>query len=329
MIISRTPHRISFFGGGTDYPDYYLKHGGKVIGTAIDKYCYLSLRELPPYFEFKHRVVYSKMENVKNIDEIVHPSVRETLKYLNIDFGVTIHHEGDIPARSGMGSSSAFTVGLIHSLHALNGKMVSREELTREAIYVEQKLIKESVGSQDQTFAAHGGFNVIEFLQNGEIFVEPIIITPERLNAFEDRLMLFFTGLSRIASEIASDKIKNIPNNNQNLSRMKNLVDDAYKIIISPNRNLSEFGELMNETWELKKRLSDKISNPDIEKMYSTAMKNGAIGGKLCGAGGGGFMLLYVLPRNQEKVREALKDYLYVPFRFDFDGSKIIVYKPS
>ncbi len=329
MIISRTPHRISFFGGGTDYPDYYLKHGGKVIGTAIDKYCYLSLRELPPYFEYKHRVVYSKMENVKNIDEIVHPSVRETLKYLNIDFGVSVHHEGDIPARSGMGSSSAFTVGLIHSLHALNGKMVSREELTREAIYVEQKLIKESVGSQDQTFAAHGGFNVIEFLQNGEIFVEPIIITPERLNAFEDRLMLFFTGLSRIASEIASDKIKNIPNNNQNLSRMKNLVDDAYKIIIDPKRNLSEFGELMNETWELKKRLSDKISNPDIEKMYSTAMKNGAIGGKLCGAGGGGFMLLYVLPRNQEKVREALKDYLYVPFRFDFDGSKIIVYKPS
>ncbi len=329
MIISRTPHRISFFGGGTDYPGYYLEHGGKVIGAAIDKYCYLSLRELPPYFEFKHRVVYSKMEDVDNIDEIVHPSARETLKYLNIDFGVTIHHEGDIPARSGMGSSSAFTVGLLHSLHALKGKMVSREELAREAIYVEQKLIKESVGSQDQIFAAHGGFNGIEFLQNGEIFVEPIIITPERLNAFEGRLMLFFTGLSRIASEIASDKIKNIPDNNQNLSRMKKLVDEAYKIIITPRRNLSEFGELMNETWELKKSLSDKISNPGIEEMYSIAMKNGAIGGKLCGAGGGGFMLFYVLPRDQEKVRAALKDYLHVPFRFDFDGSKIIVYKPT
>lgn len=329
MIISRTPHRISFFGGGTDYPDYYLKHGGKVIGTAIDKYCYLSLRELPPYFEFKHRVVYSKMENVKNIDEIVHPSARETLKYLNIDFGVTVHHEGDIPARSGMGSSSAFTVGLLHSLYALKGKMVSREELTREAIYVEQKLIKESVGSQDQTFAAHGGFNIIEFLQNGEIFVEPIIITPERLSAFEDRLMLFFTGLSRTASDIACDKIKNIPNNNKNLSRMKELVDDAYKIIINPKRNLSEFGDLMNETWELKKRLSEKVSTSDIEKMYSTAIENGAIGGKLCGAGGGGFMLLYVLPRDQQRVKEALKGYLHVPFKFDFDGSKIIVYKPS
>ncbi len=329
MIISRTPHRISFFGGGTDYPDYYLKHGGKVLGTAIDKYCYLSLRKLPPYFEFKHRVVYSKMENVNTIDEIVHPAVRETLKYLNIDFGVSVHHDGDIPARSGMGSSSAFTVGILNSLHALNGKMVSREELTREAINVEQKLIKESVGSQDQTFAAHGGFNIIEFLQNGEIFVEPIIITPERLKAFEDRLMLFFTGLSRTASDIASDKIKNIPNNNQNLSRMKNLVDDAYKIIVSPDRNLSEFGELMNETWELKKSLSDKISNQEIEEMYAAALKNGAIGGKLCGAGGGGFMLLYVLPRNQQKVREALNGYLHVPFKFDFDGSKIIVYKPS
>ena len=329
MIISRTPHRISFFGGGTDYPDYYLKHGGKVLGTAIDKYCYLSLRKLPPYFEFKHRVVYSKMENVNTIDQIVHPAVRETLRYLNIDFGVSVHHDGDIPARSGMGSSSAFTVGILNSLHALNGKMVSREELTREAINVEQELIKESVGSQDQTFAAHGGFNIIEFLQNGEIFVEPVIITPDRLKAFENRLMLFFTGLSRIASDIARDKIKNIPNNNQNLSRMKDLVDDAYNIIIFPNRDLNEFGELMNETWKLKKSLSDKISNQEIEEMYDAAIKNGAIGGKLCGAGGGGFMLLYVEPHNQEKVREALKGYLHVPFRFDFDGSKIIVYKPN
>ena len=329
MIISRTPHRISFFGGGTDYPDYYLKHGGKVLGTAIDKYCYISLRKLPPYFEYKHRVVYSKMENVNTADEIIHPAVRETLKYLNVDFGVSVHHDGDIPARSGMGSSSAFTVGILNSLHALNGKMISREELTSEAIYVEQKLIKESVGSQDQTFAAHGGFNMIEFLQNGEIFVEPIIITPERLKAFEESLMLFFTGLSRTASEIASDKIKNIPNNKHNLSQMKELVEEAYKIIISPNRDLSGFGELMNETWELKKNLSGKVSNQEIEEIYAVAMKNGAIGGKLCGAGGGGFMLFYVEPHNQQKVREVLNGYLHVPFKFDFDGSKIIVYKPN
>ena len=319
MIISRTPFRVSFFGGGTDYPVWYRDHGGRVISTAIDKYCYLSLRKLPPYFEFKHRVVYSRMENVNTIDEIDHPAVRETLRYLNIDYGVSVHHDGDIPARSGMGSSSAFTVGILNSLHALNGKMVSREELTREAICVEQKLIKESVGSQDQVFAAHGGFNVVAFLQNGEIFVEPIIITSERLKVFEDRLMLFFTGLSRTASDIASDKIKNIPNNSQYLSQMKNLVDEAYKIIVTPNKNIRE----------LKKKLSDKISNQKIEEMHEIAIQNGAIGGKLCGAGGGGFMLLYVEPDNQPKVKDALKDYLHVPFRFDFDGSKIIVYKPS
>jgi len=329
MIISRTPHRISFFGGATDYPDYYLKHGGKVLGAAIDKYCYLSLRKLPPYFEHKHRVVYSKMENVNTIDEIIHPAVRETLKYLKIDFGVSVHHDGDIPARSGMGSSSAFTVGILNSLYALNGKMVSREVLTREAIYVEQKLIKERVGSQDQAFAAHGGFNIIEFLQNGEIFVEPIIITPERLKTFQDSLMLFFTGFSRTAAEIAGDKIKNIPNNKHNLSQMKDLVDNAYKIITSPNRSLGEFGALLNETWKLKKKLSNKITKPEIEEMYETAIKNGAIGGKLCGAGGGGFMVLYVEPHNQLRVKEALENYLHVPFNFDFDGSKIIVYKPN
>ncbi len=329
MIISRTPHRISFFGGGTDYPAYSLKHGGKVLGVAIDKYCYLSLRKLPPYFDFKHRIVYSKIENVKTIGEIIHPSVRETLKYLEIDFGVSVHHDGDIPARSGMGSSSAFTVGFLNSVYALKGKMTSKDELTREAIYIEQDLIKESVGSQDQAFASYGGFNVIEFLQNGEILVRPIIITPERLKAFEDSLMLFFTGLSRTASEIASDKIKNIPNNKHNLSQMKELVEEAYKTITSPNRNLNEFGTLMNETWELKKKLSNKITKPEIEEMYETAIRNGAIGGKLCGAGGGGFMVLYVEPQNQPKVKEALKDYLYVPFNFDFNGSKIIVYKPT
>ncbi len=329
MIISRTPHRISFFGGGTDYPAYSLKHGGKVLGVAIDKYCYLSLRKLPPYFDFKHRIVYSKIENVKTIGEIIHPSVRETLKYLEIDFGVSVHHDGDIPARSGMGSSSAFTVGFLNSVYALKGKMTSKDELTREAIYIEQDLIKESVGSQDQAFASYGGFNVIEFLQNGEILVRPIIITPERLKAFEDSLMLFFTGLSRTASEIASDKIKNIPNNKHNLSQMKELVEEAYKTITSPNRNLNEFGTLMNETWELKKKLSNKITKPEIEQTYETAIRNGAIGGKLCGAGGGGFMVLYVEPQNQPKVKEALKDYLYVPFNFDFNGSKIIVYKPT
>lgn len=329
MIISRTPHRISFFGGGTDYPDYYLKYGGKCLGVTIDKYSYLNVRKLPPFFDHKHRIVYSRQENAKTIDEIIHPSVRETLKYFNIDYGVSIHHDGDIPARSGMGSSSAFTVGLINSLNALNGKMSSKDQLTKEAIFIEQNLIKENVGSQDQAFAAYGGFNIIEFLQNGEISVNPIIIPQEKLIEFQDNIMLFFTGISRTASEVVEEQIKNTVINVPNLNKMKDLVDDAYKILVNPNKKLNEFGELLNYTWELKKTLSSKVSNLEIDEMYKKALDAGAIGGKLLGAGGGGFMAFYVEKNKQHKVIEALKEYLHIPFNFDFDGSKIIVYEPT
>ena len=329
MIISRTPHRISFFGGGTDYPDYYLKYGGKTLGVAINKYSYLSVRRLPPFFDFKHRIVYSKQENVKNIDDIVHPSVRETLKYMKIDYGVSIHHDGDIPAKSGMGSSSAFTVGLINSLNALNGKISSKAELSKKAIYIEQELIKENVGSQDQTFAAYGGFNVIEFLRNGEIIVNPIIMEKNKLIKFQDSLMLFFSGLSRTASDIAKEQIQKISTNILNLNKMKELVDEAYNILISNTRDLREFGELLNYTWKLKKSLSPQITTSRIDEMYEKALKAGAIGGKLLGAGGGGFMVFYVEKNKQDSVKNALKDYLYIPFKFDFDGSKIIIYEPN
>ena len=329
MIITRTPYRISFFGGGTDYPAYYLKYGGKVLGTAIDKYCYLNIRKLPPFFGHKHRIVYSIIENVNSIEEIAHPSVRETLKYLNIDYGVSIHHDGEIPARSGMGSSSAFTVGLLYSLYALEGKTTSKQELALEAINIEQELIKEHVGSQDQTFAAYGGLNVINFLSNGQIVVEPIIMKPDRLEDFESKFMLFFTGFSRTASEISADNIKNIPNNGISLSRMKDMVDEGFNILVSPDRDLIEFGALLNEAWKLKKTLSTNISMPEIDEMYEIAMASGAIGWKLLGAGGGGFIVFYVQPENQLKVREALNKYLYVPFNFEFDGSRIIVYKPA
>ncbi len=326
MIISRTPHRISFFGGGTDYPDYYLKHGGKVLGAAIDKYCYITCRKLPPFFNHTHRIVYSKVETVNQIDEIQHPSIRETLKHLNINSGLEIHHDGDIPARSGMGSSSAFTVGLLKTLYALEGKVISKEEITREAIHVEQKLIKENVGSQDQVFAAHGGFKLIEFSTSGDILVNPVIIKPDRLKILEKSLLLVFTGISRMAAVAASDKIKNIPDNTDYLFKMKALVDDAYNVITSPSKNLNEFGELLNETWNLKKKLSNEVSNSQIEELYDMIIKNGGIGGKLCGAGGGGFMLFFVEPENKTKVIEALENYLHVPFHFDYDGSKIIVY---
>jgi D-glycero-alpha-D-manno-heptose-7-phosphate kinase len=329
LIVSRTPYRISFFGGGTDYPEYYLQHGGRTLGVAINKYCYLNIRKLPPFFDYKHRIVYSKQENVNSIDEIQHPSVRETLKYLGIDYGLSIHHDGDIPARSGMGSSSAFTVGLLNSLNAINGKMSTKQELTKNSIHIEQNLIKENVGSQDQTFAAYGGLNVINFLQNGEISVCPIIMSQNRLREFEGNIMLFFSGLSRTASEVVTEQVKNTSINIPNLDKMKHLVDVAYDILINPDRSLNEFGELLNHTWELKKSLSSKVSNKNIDNMYEKAIKAGALGGKLLGAGGGGFMAFYVTKDKQDSVKDALKDYLHIPFNFDFEGSKIVVYEPN
>lgn len=329
MIISRTPHRISFFGGGTDYPSWYLEHGGKVLGAAIDKYCYITCRELPPFFKHKHRLAYSKVETVTAINEIQHPSVRETLRYLKIERGLEIHHDGDIPARSGMGSSSAFTVGLLKTLNALAGKVITKEKIYKEAIHIEQNLIKENVGSQDQVWAAYGGLNTIKFLQNGEILVEPIIMKEEYLRSFENKFMLFFTGLSRDASVIAQEQIQNTHRNRNELSKMMELVDEAYKILTSGKDDFIDFGRLLNETWQLKRKLSSKITTRDIDDVYETAVKNGAVGGKLCGAGGGGFIVFYVETENQERVKKALNNFLHVPFKFNFSGSEIIVYKPD
>lgn len=329
MIISRTPHRISFFGGGTDYPSWYLENGGKVLGVAIDKYCYITCRYLPPFFDHKYRIVYSKIEIINHVSEIQHPSVREILKYLNNNRGLEIHHDGDIPARSGMGSSSAFTVGLLKALYALEGKIISKEKLFKEAIHIEQNLIRENVGSQDQVLASCGGINTIEFLQNGEIIVKPIIMKESQLRSFEKKFMLVFTGLSRNASEIAGEQIRSTSKNKNELSRIKGLVDEAYKILVSGKDDFIDFGRLLNETWQLKRKLSNKISNSEIDNIYEVGLKNGAIGGKLLGAGGGGFILFYVEPENQERVKQALKGYLHVPFEFDFSGSEIIVYKPD
>jgi len=329
LIISRTPYRISFFGGGTDYPEYYNEFGGKTLGVTINKYSYLQVRVLPPFFEHKYRIVYSKQENITNVNNIQHPSVRETIKYLGINYGLSIHHDGDIPARSGMGSSSAFTVGLLNSLNALEGKISSKHELTKQSIHIEQNLIKENVGSQDQTFAAYGGFNLIKFLQNEEIIVDPIILNKARLEKFQDNIMLFFSGLSRNASEVVLEQREKTKINIPNLDKIKLLVDEAYEILIDEKRDLREFGELLNYTWELKKKLSNKISNKEIDTIYEKAIVAGAIGGKLLGAGGGGFMAFYVEKENQLKVLDALRGYLHIPFNFDFNGSKIIVYEPN
>lgn len=324
MIISKTPFRVSFFGGGTDYPDYYLKYGGKVLGTTIDKYCYLNIRKLPPFLDFKYRVVYSKIESANEINEIIHPSVKAILKYLNIDYSLSINHDSDLPARSGIGSSSSFTVGLLKGLYALQGKMISKKKLAEEAIYVEQKLIKENVGSQDQTFAAYGGFNKIEFLQNGEIIVTPVIAKKEKIKKLENNLVLFFTGISRTADKVAKKQIEKIEENKSKLDKMKELVEEALKII--NEKNIDEFGELLDYTWNLKRKLSDNITNPTIDELYDKAKKAGALGGKLLGAGGGGFLLFYVPENKKEKVVNALNGRRYVPFKFSSEGSKIIFY---
>lgn len=329
MIISRTPHRISFFGGGTDYPSWYQKHGGKVLGAAIDKYCYISCRELPPFFKHKYRIAYSKVETVNMPRDIAHPAVKGVLEYMNVKEGLEIHHDGDIPARSGMGSSSAFTVGFLRALYAFHGKVVSKEDLYREAIHIEQNLIKENVGSQDQVWAACGGFNTVEFLENGEILVKPVVMDEERLRSFENKFMLFYTGISRFASEIAGEQIQNTHRNTAELHKMRKLVDDAHSMLASGGKCFTDFGGLLNETWQMKKKLSNKITTEEINGMYDTAIKSGAVGGKLLGAGGGGFIVFYVEEENQTRVKEALKDYLHIPFRFDFTGSEIIVYRPN
>ncbi|MBF0312095.1 MAG: kinase [Oligoflexia bacterium] len=325
MIFSRTPYRISFFGGGTDYPTWYKNYGGSVLSTSIDKYCYISCRTLPPFFEHRFRVVYSKIELAENLDQIQHPSVRETLKYLDVSNGLEIHHDGDIPARSGIGSSSSFTVGLLNAVTALQGRMLSKDQLAHESIHIEQNLIKECVGSQDQVSTAFGGINHIVFQKNGEISVHPVTISEERLLDFESHLMLFFTGFSRYSSDVAKKIIHNIPDRYKELTQMQQFVDEALNIINSPSR-ISLLGKLLHENWLYKKMLSNDISSSAVDEIYSEAIAAGALGGKIIGAGGGGFLLLFARPEDQIAIKNRLKNLLYVPFSFDFTGSQILYY---
>jgi D-glycero-alpha-D-manno-heptose-7-phosphate kinase len=325
MIISRTPFRISFLGGGTDYPVWYRDNGGVILSTTINKYCYITVRYLPPFFEHKHRIVYSKIENVKYISEIQHPAVRAILEFCKIDRGVEIHHDGDLPARAGLGSSSAFTVGLLHSLYALKGIMIPKSQLAHEAIYIERELLKENVGSQDQIAVAYGGFNKIIFKNDDKFRIEPVTLRKDKTQQLQNHLMLIFTGISRFASEVAKEQIDNTANRKKELSLMQHMVDESIDILNS-NRDILEFGKLLHESWKLKKSLSDKISSLDIDNIYDRALRAGAVGGKLLGAGGGGFMLLFVPPESHQKVKDTLKNLLEVEFSFEDDGSQIIYY---
>ena len=326
MIISRTPFRISFFGGGTDYPAWYLQHGGAVLATTIDKYCYLTCRYLPPFFEHRIRIVYSQIERCQILDEIRHPAVREGLRHVNLDRGVEIHHDGDLPARSGMGSSSAFTVGLLYALYALKGRMLSKDRLAKESIYIERERLKEAVGSQDQVLAAYGGFNHITFIETGEFVVRPTTIPSQRLQALNSHLMLFYTGIKRTASDIAHSY--DMEGKQQELHIMKDLVEEGL-LILNSGSDITAFGELLHKAWQVKRELSPKISNSRIDRIYNQALAAGAIGGKLTGAGGGGFMLLFVPPDRQEKVKETCNTLIHVPFQFENGGSQIIFYDPE
>ena len=329
MVISRTPLRISFFGGGTDYPVWYKKKRGAVISTSINKYLYITCRYLPPFFKYKYRIRYTKQEYTNEIAKIIHPSVRECLKFIKITNGIEIQHNADLPANAGLGSSSSFTVGLLNSLYTLKGKNVSKKKLAQDAVYVEQKLIKENVGAQDQTIAAFGGFNRIEFGAKELIKVQPLLVDNGRLDLLQYHLMLFFTGFARNASDVAKVQIKATSRKTNELEKMLKLVDEAEKIIKSKSVPLDDFGKLLNETWKLKRSLTSKISNGKIDDIYKTAIDAGAIGGKLLGAGGGGFMVFFVKPKDQKRVKEKLHKLLYVPFKFEKGGSQIIYKMPN
>lgn len=329
MIISRTPLRISFFGGGTDYPAFYEENGGAVLNTSINKYSYVICRRLPPFFGYNYRIRYTLREETKTIAEIKHPSVRECLNFINLDYGVEVQHNADLPAMSGLGSSSAFTVGLLNVLHALKGELTTKRQLALEAIHVEQDIIKENVGSQDQTAAAFGGFNRIEFGGRRKIWVQPIILEQSKMNFLQSHLMLFFTGFPRNASEVAAEQIKKTPEKTKELKAMMAMVEEAVEVLNGSQNGYTDFGKLLHESWTIKRSLTEQVSSPVIDEIYQAAMEAGALGGKLLGAGGGGFMLLFAKPETQPKIKEKLNKLLYVPFNFHDLGSQIVYYAPE
>jgi D-glycero-alpha-D-manno-heptose-7-phosphate kinase len=329
VITTRTPLRISFFGGGTDYPVWYREHGGAVLATTIDKSCYITCRWLPPFFDYHSRVSYTKVENVGNNHDIQHPSVRACLEFAGIEEGVEVHHIADLPARTGLGTSSAFTVGMLLGLCALKGRICDKYSLATDAIHVEQTLLQEAVGAQDQVSAAHGGFNRIEFHPDDTISVKPMLVSQDRITELESNLALYFTGFARTASEIAQEQLKATPHRYQELHTMLQMVDEAQSIVHCQNRSINDFGRLLHESWKIKKTLTSKITNSDIDEIYQAGLSAGALGGKLLGAGGGGFMLFFCPPERQAALRERLSKLLCVPFGFSRRGAEVVVYEPE
>jgi len=323
MIISKTPYRITFFGGASDYPSWYLKNGGTVLSSTIDKYIYISCRDLPPFFDHKFRFVWSKIEEVKFINQIKHNAVREMLKLYKIKKGLEIHYDGDLPSRSGVGSSSVFVVGLMNLLNTFETKKINKKNLAKKSIFFEQNILKEVVGSQDQIAAAFGGFNKIIFKKNGDFLVNKINVKKSRLIKLNKNLLLMYTGYKRTAHDIAKSYVNKLENTKEkHILKILSYVKEGEKILKSGD--LNDFGRLLHDSWLEKKCLSSSISNSSIDDIYNQALKNGALGGKLLGAGGGGFFLFYVSPENQKFFLKKMSYFTNVPFKFSFKGSKIL-----
>ena len=329
MIITQTPFRMSFFGGGTDLPAFFNEHGGAVLSTSFDKYCYVNVRHLPRFFDYTSEISYSRLERVTDVNDIRHPAVREAMKYLDMR-EIRLTYEADLPARSGLGTSSSFAVGMLNAFYALKGKYADKKKLADDAIYLERILCNEAGGLQDQIAASFGGFNRINFHADGYT-VNPVILSPQRKKELNSRLMLFFTGFSRFSSDIQTATTSAVKDKTAQLLEMLSLVDEAEKVLTSGrhDENLDEFGRLLDHTWRLKRGITSRISTDSIDGLYEKALAAGALGGKLLGAGGGGFLLFYVEPERRESVMKALEQLLYVPFEFENAGTRVIFYDPE
>ena len=327
MIITKTPFRMSFFGGGTDIPEYFYEHKGAVISTTFDKYCYVNVRHLPRFFDYRTHLTYSKMEYVNDNCEIQHPAIRNAMDMLDMQ-EIRLVYEADLPARSGLGTSSSFAVGMLNAFYALKGKYADKKKLADEAIYLERVLCNEAGGWQDQIAASFGGLNRIDFSGSG-YEIRPIIISPERKRKLESNLMLFFTGFTRFSSEIQKENQVVAKSKTEYLSEMYDLVEEAEQILVNKMKDIDDFGRLLDKTWKLKKQTGSKISTSSIDQLYELGIKEGALGGKLLGAGGGGFLIFYVPEEYQTRVKEAMKELVYVPFRFEEGGTRIIHYTPE
>ena len=323
MVISKTPYRVSFFGGGTDYPSWYLENGGEVLSTTIDKYCYITCRYLPPFFDHKYNIRWSKHETPNLLEEIQHPSIRSCLQFLNINQGVSVAHDGDLPARSGMGSSSAFTVGMLNALYAMQNLRITKDKLLQDSLYVEQCLLKETVGSQDQAATVYGGLNHIEFKQSGCISVNSLKIPSDVRANLQSHLMLFFTGLQRNASDVASEYVKGLNQKKVLLNDLRSMVTESTSILQNGS-SLDLFGKLLDQSWKIKRDLGSSISSPSIDQLYDAIISAGAIGGKITGAGGGGFLLVFAPPEVHEGICQKLSNLLHVPFQFETLGSHFV-----